>query len=322
MEVLLTYDYGLDAIEKMKNLGYEVILVDEKEIKKGVLQDGLLNGKDLRGIEILICYDPFDGLDISWFPSLKWIQLSSIGFDQVPEQVRVSGAIEVTNNHGGYSKPIGEWVVMNLLEIYKNRKETWQNQVDKRWRLNSHVCELVGRRIGFLGTGTLAQESAKRLAGFEIEAIGFNTKGRQTYPFDQCHPMDNLDEWLPELDALVVTLPDTKSTAKLLDDQRLRLMKRDSVLVNVSRGAIIDESALIGCLADGWFKGVALDVFEKEPLDPDSPLWGYERVYLSAHNSWYSERRNSRRLTLILDNLERFRDGEPLLNTVDLIRGY
>src|SRR6056297_1479443 len=266
MKVLLTYNYGDEALKKIKSLGYEIILKEEK---------GLVYTDDLEDVEVLVCYNPFDTLDISQMKSLKWIQLSSIGIDQLPKEKLKDRDIIVTNNQGGYSKPMGEWIVLSILEILKNKKAIYKNQEKKKWKMYKNLLELVDKKVLFLGTGTIASEGAKRLQGFECEVHGVNTSGHGADYFDEVFPTDKVNEIISDYDVVVSTLPKIEATYHFIDEALIDQMKDDVVLVNVSRGEIIDEKALIKALKNDKFLGVSLDVFEEEPLDESSELWTF-----------------------------------------------
>ncbi|SET16077.1 Phosphoglycerate dehydrogenase [Natronincola peptidivorans] len=313
MKALFTYDYGKEKMESIKNLGYDVMIVDEKTIEYS---------QEMEDVEVLVCYNPFNTLDISKMPNLKWIQLSSIGIDQLPKEVSVEKGILVTNNKGGYSIPMGEWILLKILEIYKESYKLYQQQQQKKWKMNTNLLELYRKRIGFIGTGSIATESAKRLQGFEAHVIGVNTKGTKVQYFDKCYAIDKLDEVLGECDVVVLTIPYTSATHHLINKERLNSMKKDAVLINVSRGSIIDEDALIQHLKEGNLLGAALDVFEKEPLPADSPLWEMDRVLVTPHTSWISEMRNERRFRIIYENMKRYIEKESLFNQVDIVKGY
>lgn len=313
MKVLFTYDYGQEKMEAVKALGYEVIYAPEKSIELS---------EQNRQADILVCYNPFEKIDICEMPYLKWIQLSSIGIDQLPKEKCLRAGITITNNRGGYSKPMGEWVVLNLLEIFKKRKTMYMRQEKKQWFVDTQIEELVGKRVGFLGTGSISQEAAKRLSGFEMTCVGFNTSGHEAPYFDQCYPLREFYKFAKEIDVVVLLLPATEKTFHMVNEEFLSLLRDDAVFINLSRGSNVDEKALVHALEKGKFRGVALDVFETEPLCEKSPLWGMERVYLSAHNSWISQKRNERRYETIYKNLRRFSEGKPLENRVNLLRGY
>lgn len=313
VKVLFTYDYGKDNMNKVKELGYEVTLMDENNVNYS---------ESLKDIEVMVCYNPFTTLDISLMQNLKWIQLSSIGIDQLPAETVKKSKITVTNNRGGYSIPMGEWVVMKTLELFKNSFRLYKNQINKRWKMDTSILELYGKTIGFIGTGSIAMESAKRFQGFGVNILGLNTDGRAVEFFNKCYSMDNIDEMLSKCDVIVITIPSTKETYHLFDEAKFNKMKQGAYLVNVARGNIIDEKCMINNLKNKKLKGAALDVFEEEPLKEDSELWELDNVIITSHNSWISEMRNQRRWNVIYENLRRYISGEDLLNKVSLEKGY
>lgn len=313
MKALFTYDYGKDEMEALRKLGYDIMIVNEEDINYT---------EEMKDVEILVCYSPFKTLDISKFNKLKWIQLSSIGIDQVPLDILREKNILLSNNRGGYSIPMGEWIVMNILELYKKSRVLFQQQQKKLWRLNKDILELYGKTIAFIGTGSIAKEAAKRLQGFEVKVVGVNTKGSRAEYFHSCYPIDDMQDVLSTSDVVVLTIPYTKATHHLIGQRQLKAMKPEALLINVSRGSIIDEAALIEQLNEGHLLGAALDVFEEEPLSTDNPLWNFERVIVTPHNSWISELRNDRKYRMIYNNMKRYLNGEDLINTVDINRGY
>jgi len=312
-KVLFTYDYGNEKMDQVRALGYDVLIAKE---------NGIQYLERFEDVEVLVCYKPFETLDIRKMNHLKWIQLSSIGIDQTPLEYVEKEKIQLTNNKGGYSVPMGEWIVLKVLESYKDSKSMIQKQEKKEWHMNTSILELVGKTIGFIGTGTIAHEAAKRLQGFEMKVLGVNTNGRDIPLFDQCYAIDDMQTFLKRSDIVVCTIPYTAKTHHLINRDCMNAMKKESVLINVARGSIIDEQALIEALENGHFRSVALDVFEQEPLPVESPLWSFERAYISAHNSWISEMRNERRFDLTIENLRRYINNETLLNQVNISKGY
>jgi len=313
MKALFAYDYGETNMNKIRNLGYETVLVHEKTVSVS---------EQTEDAEVLVCYNPFTTLDISQMKKLRWIQLTSIGIDQAPiENIKEQGIV-LTNNKGGYSIPMGEWIVLKILEMFKNSKELYERQENKQWHMDTTVLELYGKTIGFIGTGSIAHEAAQRLQGFGVTILGINTNGALKKYYDDCYSVEQIDQMISKCDVVVVTIPYTEKTHHLIDGSTMEKMKENSYLVNVSRGNIIDEKALINLLKERKIKGAALDVFEKEPLDSASPLWDLDNVVISSHNSWISEMRNERRFQLIYDNLKRYIHKEDLLNIVNLTKGY
>lgn len=313
IKALFTYNYGEEKMKSIKELGYDIKVIPEKD---------LTYSEYLEDIKALICYDPFKTLDIEKMKNLKWIQLSSIGIDQLPVEYVKSTSIIITNNKGGYSIPMGEWIVLKTLELFKNSKELYANQANKKWKIDTNILELYGKTIGFIGTGTIALEAAKRFQGFGVNLLGVNTDGRNIEYFDRCYDMSELDVMLKLCDVVVGTIPYTKATHHLIDENRFKIMKNGSFFINVARGTIVDEIALIENLKNGKLSGAALDVYEEEPLRENNPLWQLNNVILTSHNSWMSEMRNERRFKLIYDNMKRYVQGEELINVVDLNKGY
>ncbi|MFZ5967858.1 MAG: phosphoglycerate dehydrogenase [Bacillota bacterium] len=313
MKALFTYNYGTDKMNLIQQLGYDVIYVYEK--------DAVVNEKT-KDAEILICYNPFPTLDIKQMKNLRWIQLSSIGIDQAPVAYLKESGIILTNNKGGYSIPIGEWIVMKILEMLKNSKGLYVLQEQKKWNMDTTLLELYGKTVGFIGTGSIAAEGARRLQGFDVRIIGLNTSGRNVPYFDQCYAMEEIDCMLNQCDVVVLTIPYTEKTHHLINQEKFEKMKDATYLVNVSRGSIIDEQALIKYLQNGKVRGAALDVFEEEPLPAVHPFWDIQNVIITPHNSWISEMRNERRFSTVYENMKRYANGQRLLNIVDLEKGY
>jgi phosphoglycerate dehydrogenase-like enzyme len=313
VKVLFTYDYGKENMNKLRQLGYEVTVANEKD---------LIYSYDIKDTEVLVCYNPFDTLDISLMNSLKWIQVSSIGIDQLPVKIAKDKKITVTNNRGGYSIPMGEWVVMKTLELLKNSVGMYKNQAKKLWKMDTGILELYGKTVGFVGTGSIAIESAKRLQGFGVKIFGLNTAGTKVEYFDRCFSVSEIDSMLSGCDVVVLTIPSTAETHHLISKDRFNCFKEGAYLINVARGNIIDENALIENLSSGRIAGAALDVFEEEPLKSDNLLWTLDNVIITPHNSWISEMRNIRRWNLIHENLRRYISGEELVNVVNLNKGY
>ena len=313
MKVLFTYNFGEEKMKAVADLGYELIYVNEKDISYT---------EEISNIDILVCYDPFNKVDISQLKQLKWIQLSSVGIDQLPRQKVKERDIIVTNNRSGYSIPIGEWIVMKTLELLKNSKAFYHKQSEKKWKLDSTILELCNKTVCFVGTGSIASEAAKRLKGFDANIIGINTSGKKADYFDSCYTMKELDYALSQADVAVLSIPYTKETHHLIDENNIGSLKKGACLINIARGSIIKETVLIEALKKGNIRGAALDVFEEEPLPESSPLWEMDNVIITPHNSWVSEMRNERRYNIIYGNLKRFIAGEELKSIVDIDKGY
>lgn len=313
MKILFTYDYGQDKRDEIASLGYTVDLIKEQDVN---------DYDDKENIDILICYNPFKYVNLKAFKNLKYILLSSIGFDQLPLKDVEEMGITVCNNRGGYSIPMGEWIVMKILELTKHSKVLYEHQERKNWFMDTSIQEVFLKRVLFLGTGTIAQEAAKRLQGFEMDIVGFNTNGRTMPYFETCYPLSEVKDHIKDADYIVCALPLTDVTTGFINKAFLDLINENACFINIARGAIVDEVYLTKKLKNKEIKAAALDVFVKEPLTPNHDLYTLENISISCHNSWISERRNQRRYDIILKNLQLLMKNESLINVIDLKKGY
>lgn len=313
IKALITYDFGKQKMKELQEIGYDITYVDEKEV---------VYKPELSDIEVLIGYDPFKTLDITKMKKLKWIQLFSAGLDQLPMDYVKGAGILVSSNRGGYSVPIGEWIVLKILEMLKNSVKFYENQKNKIWKYDKNLLELYGKTVGFIGTGTIAQNAAKRLQGFDVNILGMNTTGNDVQYFDKCYSTEDMDQMLALSDIIVVTIPYTDATYHMINKEKFSKMKNGVYFVNVARGTIVDENELIGALKSGKIAGAALDVLEVEPLKKDSPLWDMDNVIITPHNSWISEKKDFRRFELIKGNMKNYIQGVKLKNEINLNRGY
>ena len=279
-----------------------------------------MTDEELESIDVLVTYNSFEKLDISKMKNLKYIQLGSTGFDQVPKDKIINRDILLCNNKGGYSIPIAEWIVSTILQIYKNTKAFYGKQLKKQWICDYSVSEIYGRRIGFLGTGTLALESAKRLKAFGVEIWGCNTDGRSIKYFDKCFSTDDMDEIFKNCDVVVSTIPSTKQTYNIVNKDKFELMKEGASLINVGRGKILDEEDLLKYASK--FRAVALDVFQEEPLSENSKLWELDNIIITPHNSWVSEQNLIRSFNLFYNNLKKYISDKEPENIVRIEKGY
>ena len=309
----MTTKLNKEEIHKLEKLGYDLILRKEED---------LIYSEDLKDIDTMFCFRAFDHLDISLLPKLKWIQLLSVGINHVPKDKIINQNIILTNNKSGYSIPIAEWIVLKLLEMVKNSKEFYEKQKDRIWKADNSLLELYDKTVGFIGTGSIAGETAKRLQGFGMNVVGFNSSGRDVEYFHKTYSVDKMKDTIGQCDFVVVTVPYTDKTHHLLDERVFSHMKDGTYLVNIARGSIIDEQALIHNLRNGKIKKAALDVFEVEPLPETSPLWDMDNVILSSHTSGRSDQNHKRLFNMYYENMKRFIHNEELLNVVDFKKGY
>ncbi len=311
MKITCTVKFSNDQLHKIEQLGYEIKYYPENSIE---------NDKYINESEILITYNAFDTLDISKMKKLKYIQTSSIGIDQIPKEKLENRDILICNNKGSYSVPIAETIIMNILNIYKNSIKFHNKQLNKKWKMDYSLIELTDKKVGFLGTGTLSSETAKRLKAFSVEVWGVNTDGTIKEYFDKCFSSKDMDKVFKNCDVVVCTMPSTKEAIGIINKDKFSLMKDKSIFINVGRGNIVNEKDLVKYIKK--FRGVYLDVFENEPLSEDSKLWEFDNVIITPHNSWISDKNKERTFNVIYNNLSNYKDGKKLNNIINIDKGY
>lgn len=260
-------------------------------------------------------------------PNLKWIQSQSAGVEFVARVPRiVESDIILTNTRGAHGPSIGEHTMALLLAMTRHIPESLEQQRRKHWergRLYRTAREINGLTMGIIGFGALGRGIAQRALGFEMNLLAVDAQAIDGAPFvDEVWPVSRLDELLTLADVVVVSAPLTPETSHLLDESKLGLMKTDAYLIVVSRGGIVDETALVTLLDAGAFAGVAIDVTEQEPLPADSPLWEAPRLILTPHLAGASAPKERRVIEIFRENLIRFQNGDPMLNVVDKAKGY
>jgi phosphoglycerate dehydrogenase-like enzyme len=260
---------------------------------------------------------------------LKWIHSTAAGVAQLmyPE-LRDSGIV-VTNPSGIFSVPMAEHTMGLLLALARNFPDSVRYQ-DKRqwgqqvlWEMPQRLTELNGQLLLIVGFGSIGRELARRARAFGMRVWGVTRSGKgDTTLAEKILSASQLDEALPEADYVVVAAPETAETRHLIGEAQIGRMKRSARLVNVARGSLVDEAALVRALESGRIAGAALDVASQEPLPPESPLWTAPNLFLTPHTSAVSDRLWERETALLLDLLERWFDGRELSNRVNLARGY
>ena len=253
--------------------------------------------------EGVICNGLFLYHDISKFTNLKYIQLTSAGYDRIPMDYVSEHGIAIYNARGVYSIPMAEFALCGVLQLYKQMPFFHENQKQKKWIKHRGLKELYGQTVCIIGCGSVGTECAKRFKAFGTTVIGVDLAPYKNDIFDDMVHIDELDTVLPSADVVILTVPLTDKTKYLINRDRLRLFKHDSVLVNISRGTVINTEDLIKELAEGILAGVVLDVFEEEPLNIESPLWDMENVIVTPHNSFVGNQNSSRLSAVILKNL-------------------
>lgn len=299
IRLLLTgcLNYTEEQLKLICSLGYEIFFMQ--------------NEKDLlplsaSKIEAVVCNGLFIYHDIEEFSNLKIIQLTSAGLDRVPVDRINERHIQLYNARGVYGIPMAEWAVFRVLEHYKKGCFFEKEQEAKRWTKHRGLRELNGAKIAIIGAGNIGKEVAKRFHAFGTEITGYDIHNSDILYFDSVRLISSLEDEIGLYDVVVITAPLLPSTVHLISRRIINSMKKNSVIVNISRGALIDEDSLCEILTVRKDLFAALDVFEQEPLPDDSPLWELDNVAISPHNSFVSDVNEKRMFDVIYNNLKGF----------------
>lgn len=253
--------------------------------------------------EGVICNGLFLYHAIEKFVNLKYIQLTSAGYDRVPMEYIKFHNIEIHNAGGVYSIPMAEFAVCGVLQLYKRNRFFMKNQITHKWKKHRGLLELYNKTVCIVGCGSVGTECAKRFSAFGCHVIGVDIVSHQSDSYDSIESLNKINDVFSKSDIIVLTLPLVKETYHLINEEKFLQMKQGSVLVNIARGAVIDTSALIKALKIR-LSGAVLDVFEDEPLKLDSPLWDMKNVVITPHNSFIGDGNHQRMMNVIFSNLE------------------
>jgi phosphoglycerate dehydrogenase-like enzyme len=260
---------------------------------------------------------------------LKWIHSTAAGVAQLmyPE-LRESGLL-VTNPRGIFSIPMAEHTLGLILALARNFPDSVRYQDTCRWAQQElwdkpqHLTELNGQLLLIVGMGSIGRELARLACALDLRVWGVSRSGKSDATLaERMLPASQLQAALPEADYVVIAAPETPETKHLIGAAQLARMKPTARLINVARGSLLDEAALVHALETGALAGAAIDVASAEPLPPDSPLWRAPNLIITPHTSALSDRLWERETALLVELLERWFDGREMTNRVDLARGY
>ena len=266
---------------------------------------------------------------LAGMPKLRWVHTFSAGVDRhVPEMARIEyERVALTNNSGAYDVPIAEHVIAMIFAAAKRVPEHLAAQGRHEWQREMPHAELRGATLVILGMGSIGGELARLAGGVGMRVVGVRRDasrrdGTPPNGVDRIVSVDRFMEVVGEADYLAVTAALTPQTRGMVSAEVLRALKPTAWVINIARGPIVDEAALAAALAEKRIGGAALDVFDTEPLPAQSPLWSLDNAILTPHVSNSSPKVRERSLVLVVENVRRFKAGEPLLNLVDRARGY
>jgi D-2-hydroxyacid dehydrogenase (NADP+) len=256
-------------------------------------------------------------------PRLKWVQMMSAGVDRLRDTEIWKSNILITGVSGIHAIPIGEFVMAQMLMFVKGVPRSFLQKQKHEWQRYISTT-LRGKTVGIIGLGHIGREVARLAKAFGMKVIALrrsSVKKRARY-VDLLLPSREMASLLKKSDFVVIAVPLTAETRKLIGEKEIGDMKPTAYLINIARGGIVDEVALIKALEEKRIAGAGLDVTYPEPLPPDSPLWDFDNVILSPHISGGMEDYMAHATELFCDNLKRYLTGKKLRNVIDRARGY
>jgi len=260
---------------------------------------------------------------------LKWMHTTSAGVGQLMYPEFRSSGIILTNASGVHAPNMAEHIAGMVVVMARDFPGAMRYQAQKKWAQQeiwdgpARPRELAGCLALIVGFGAVGRAVAERLRAFGMRIWAVTRSGKADASLaERVFPAAELDAALPSADYVILAAPETPETHHLIGARQFAAMKPRAILVNVARGALLDQAALVTALETRQIGGAALDVASPEPLPPESPLWSLENVFITPHTSGISERIWQRETELLMDNLERWFRGEPLRNQVDVARGY
>ena len=307
-----------------------------------VSYEGLADGP-LDDVEVLLRgrlpADVFDRI-LGRAPRLRWVHSATAGVERVLTPSSRQREIVITNARGVFSRPIAEYVMLMILAVSRRLPQLLELQAEKTWQ-PLEARELRDVTVGIVGLGSIGRAVGALATAFGCRVLATRRRSDEaattlppgepvdgdevplgTVMLDRVLPPERLPEMLAESDFVVLAAPLTTDTRGMIDESALRAMKRGAWVINVARGELIDERALLRALREGSIGGAVLDTFTQEPLPPSSPLYELDNVIVTPHTSWSSARVLDRSIGLFCDNLRRYATGEPLVNVVDAEAGY
>lgn len=257
--------------------------------------------------------------------NLRWIHLASAGVDgALPPEVFKS-RVRITCSKGLHVSAMAETAMGMILALAKNLHIARNFQIQKCWDfhgVNDGIFNLEGKTLGVVGAGRIGKAIAAKARCFKMRVIGINRGGRRAIGFEKVRSINYLPWLLKESDIIILTVPLTEQTNNLIGARQFALMKKGSYFINIARGAIVDQQALVDALRSSHLAGAGLDVFKVEPLPEDSPLWGMLNVIITPHIGGMMPDLYEKITTLFLNNLERYIAGKRLYGIVNKKKGY
>jgi len=321
MKLVSTFCFHPEQLREIASMGVKTVQYQSEH--------DLIEGREYEDADIIIAnhrtlQKPF----LDKCRKLKWVQVPHIGIERLPMDELQRRGIIVINARGSMGVPIAEHIFCNMLMLCRKSAEILKNQFARSWTKMGGFINLYGKTAGIIGTGDVGTETAKRARVFGMKVIGINTDGRPLPEFDRIYGPDRINEVIAESDFIILTLPLTERTKGMIDREQFELMKPGAYLINISRGALINEAVLLEYLRNKKIAGAALDVFVDEfrfgYLPEESPFWELDNVIITPHCAGGGDSFAQRFSTVFLQNLRLFVNGqvEQMINVREFGKGY
>ncbi len=298
--------------------------VEDVDVVKATEPDTIL--REIEDAEVLYA-SKITKEEFSKAKKLVWIQSPFVGVDSLLiDEVKKSDII-ITCSRGVHASQASDHVFALILAFARRLPELFEDQKKRRWKPRhpfpfDPLDELQGKTLGIIGLGSIGMEIARKGKCFGMRVMGVKSTISPVDYVDEVYSPESIDRVLEQSDFLVLCVPLTPKTAGMIGEKELGKMKKTSYLINIARGGIVDEIALIRALREGWIAGAGIDVAEREPLPESSELWDLENVIITPHVAGSTPHYWDRAVSIFIENLRRFLSGEELMNVVDKDKGY
>jgi phosphoglycerate dehydrogenase-like enzyme len=317
----IALDSGADIEHRSRSRGYPVEIVALPAERDARLPDTVCAGVETA----FFSGDMFPDYSRQFFsavrkaPKLKWLHVFNAGVDHPIYGEMLSRGVRLTTSAGTAAEPIAHTAIAGLLMLARRFPRWMADQRNHRWdpmRPPDVPRDLPGQTAVIVGVGNIGREIARLAKAFGLRVIGVRRSAGTVSSLDELHPPARLPEILPSADWLIIAAPLTPETRGLISADLISKLPPHAGVINVARGEIIDEAALVDALRSGRLAGAFLDVFDREPLPEDSPLWDMPNVIVTPHNSAAASGNDARIYEMFMENLARWHRGEALLNEV------
>lgn len=326
MKIALMVRFDEASIEAIRELVPGVEILDYHEVLRGTPPEGTEKDRvlaSLRGVNVMVGTNRLAPEYFDAAPNLRWFQAANAGLERLDRSGLLRRGFVVTNGSGLASAAIAEWCIAAMFALAKQFPAYQRHQAEGRWERMRGGVALQGKTCGIVGLGAIGRETAKRARAIGMRVVASRRTVDGTDPdCDELLPYSELAGLLRQSDYVVLCVPLTLETTHLIGREQLAMMKPTASLLNIARGEVIDQEALIEALKDGTIASAALDVTTPEPLPAESELWQLPNVIITPHVSGASDAREVTAAHLFIDNLRRYLANEPLRNQAKPELGY